>query len=348
MLILLRQAFTLMQRYILLYLQLCGYPVQLEEERRDTEMKSLNEDLMEIKDQLRRQLKWKEQAERLQTQINNKKEITSILAEKLADEKEDIESLRNLSIANIFSTIAGNKQEKLLAHEKEVIEAKLKYQEAYKVLSELKEEQQEYLLKIKELGDLNSIYSKMLDRKEKLIHDEQSIWSQALFDLTEAEVDVLGGLQEYEEAIEAGGIAQLALGDAKTSFEKAKGWSTFDMFGGGVISTSMKHSHLDTAKNTVHEAEKRLRQFQDELLDIQNHMKIDLNMSELLTFADYFFDGIVIDWMVHNKITQAMTQIEETFDLVTRTLKKLEEEQILLREKIDELSLERIKLIEQA
>lgn len=311
-------------------------------------MKSLNEELMEIKDQLRKQTKWKEHAERLQVQINNKKKTTSALAEKLKNEKEDVEELRTLSIANIFSTIAGNKQEKLLDREKEVVEAKLKYQEAYKVLSELEEERQDYLLKIKELGDLEFTYAKMLARKEKLIHDKQSIWSQDLFKLTEAEVEVLGGLQEYEEAIEAGGIAQLALGEAKTSFEKAKGWSTFDMFGGGVITTSIKHSHLDTAKNTVHQAEKRLRQFQDELLDIQNHMKVDLDMSELLTFADYFFNGIVIDWMVHNKITQAMTQIEETFDLVTRTLKKLEEEQIHLREKIDELSLERIKLIEQA
>lgn len=303
---------------------------------------------MEIKELQRKQTKWTEHAERLHDQMAEKQKIVTHLAIILEEEKEDVEQLKSFSLANIFSTIAGNKQEKLMKREKEVIEAKLKYQEAYKVLHEMEDEKQGYLQKINQLGDVDAQYKAILDRKEQLIHDKESIWSEELFKLTEAEAEIVGGLQEYQEAIEAGTIARQALDEAVQSFDKAKNWSTFDLFGGGLITTAIKHSHLDDAKKTVHDAEKRLRQFQDELFDIENHMKVDLDISELLTFADYFFDGIVVDWMVHNKIHQAMSQIEETFELVKITLQTLEQEQITLKEKLDTLSLDRIKLIEQA
>ncbi|PYZ95114.1 hypothetical protein CR194_06260 [Salipaludibacillus keqinensis] len=311
-------------------------------------MKSLNEEIVEMKEKMRREKKWKEHTERLHTQVNSKEKKVLHLEEKLIAEKEDVEKLQGFSLSNVLATIAGNKQEKLNTYEKEVIIAKLQYQEAYKMLEELQQELADYESHITSLGDMAKDYNSLLERKEQLIHDSESIWSEELYDITDKEAELLGAVQEFDEAIEAGTIAKRALNEAGTSFDRAKGWSTFDIFGGGLITTAVKHSHLDSAKKTVHTAEKRLRQFQDELIDIQNHMKVDLEIGELLTFADYFFDGIIVNWMVHDKISQAASQIEETNQLVSQTLDQLQSDQKEMNHKLRELSLKRIKLIEKA
>jgi hypothetical protein len=311
-------------------------------------MKSLNEEIMEIKEQMRKKTKWQDHESRLHDQLNEKQEQVNILKSQLEDEKEDVEKLHSFSLDNVFSTIAGNKQEKLDERKKEVVTAKLKYQEGHHVLLELKSELQDYQTELTRLGDVDREYQNLLNRKEELIHDQASLWSQELFEITENEADFLGGVEEFQEAIEAGRIALQALNEAGASFDKAKGWSTFDLFGGGILTTAIKHNHLDTAKETVHTAEKRLRQFKDELLGIKNHLKVDLDMSKLLTFADYFFDGIIVNWMVHDKISNAANQIDETKHLVHHTIDQLHHEQKAMVENLNELSIQRIKVIEKA
>lgn len=311
-------------------------------------MKSLNEEIMETKEKIRKKTKWTEHLTRLNDQLKIKQKEVSELKKQLEAEEEDVEKLHSFSLSNVFSTIAGNKQEKLEEEKKEVVTAKLKYQEAYQTLTEVKSEQEECQTLIDGLGDVEREYRNVLSRKEELIHDQASLWSQELFDITELEADFTGALEEYQEAIDAGEMAHHSLMDAGNSFDKAKGWSTFDMFGGGLITTAIKHSHLDTAKESVHLAERKLQQFQDELLDIKNHLNVNLDIGQILTFADYFFDGIIVDWMVHDKISNAANQIDETKQLVKQTVRQLQQEQQKMLEQLNELSIKRIKLIEKA
>jgi len=311
-------------------------------------MKSLNEEIMETKEKIRKKTKWTEHLTRLNDQLKIKQKEVSELKKQLEAEEEDVEKLHSFSLSNVFSTIAGNKQEKLEEEKKEVVTAKLKYQEAYQTLTEVKSEQEECQTLIDGLGDVEREYRNVLSRKEELIHDQASLWSQELFDITELEADFTGALEEYQEAIDAGEMAHHSLMDAGNSFDKAKGWSTFDMFGGGMITTAIKHSHLDTAKESVHLAERKLQQFQDELLDIKNHLNVNLDIGQILTFADYFFDGIIVDWMVHDKISNAANQIDETKQLVKQTVRQLQQEQQKMLEQLNELSIKRIKLIEKA
>ena len=43
------------------------------------------------------------------------------------------------------------------------------------------------------------------------------------------------------------------------------------------------------------------------------HMACNLNINtgDFLSFADYFFDGFVVDWMVQDRINNARHQVEE-------------------------------------
>ena len=78
--------------------------------------------------------------------------------------------------------------------------------------------------------------------------------------------------KEKREAIEAGRRALNSLQAAKENLNSAKNWGLVDMFGGGFFTTMLKHS---------------------------------------LSFADYFFDGFVVDWVVQDRINNAKRQVEE-------------------------------------
>lgn len=110
--------------------------------------------------------------------------------------------------------------------------------------------------------------------------------------------------KEKREAIEAGHRALNSLGAAKENLNSAKNWGLVDMFGGGFFSTMLKHSKMDQAKYD-------LRNFSRELNDVNMACDLHINTGDFLSFADYFFDGFVVDWMVQDRINNAKRQVEE-------------------------------------
>ena len=110
--------------------------------------------------------------------------------------------------------------------------------------------------------------------------------------------------KEKREAIEAGRRALNSLSAAKENLNSAKNWGLVDMFGGGFFSTMLKHSKMDQAKYD-------LRNFSRELNDVNMACNLHIDIGDFLSFADYFFDGFVVDWMVQDRINTAKRQVEE-------------------------------------
>jgi hypothetical protein len=81
------------------------------------------------------------------------------------------------------------------------------------------------------------------------------------------------------------------------------------MLGGGMISTAMKHNRIDDARSAIHSAQRSLRQFEKELKDVQRDVSIHIEIGGLLTFADFFFDGLITDWMVQGRISDSLIQV---------------------------------------
>ncbi len=50
---------------------------------------------------------------------------------------------------------------------------------------------------------------------------------------------------------------------------------------------------------------------------------LDIETGDFLYFSDLFFDGIVVDWMVQDRIIQATQQVEEAIRRVEEILKQL-------------------------
>ena len=92
-----------------------------------------------------------------------------------------------------------------------------------------------------------------------------------------------------------------------------------------MFGTFMKHSRLDDASRAMEAAKSHLRRLKRELLDVELPGEFKLDVGDFLAFADYFFDGIIADWMVQTRIKDAEAQVEEAKQRVTRIRSRLYE-----------------------
>lgn len=131
--------------------------------------------------------------------------------------------------------------------------------------------------------------------------------------------------KEKREAADAGNRALRSLKAAQENLSSAKNWGIWDMLGGGFISTMAKHSKMDRAKENLAKARSDLKSFSRELQDVNMACHLDIETGDFLSFADWFFDGFVIDWMVQDRINQASRQVEEAIHRVETILRQLQD-----------------------
>ena len=129
--------------------------------------------------------------------------------------------------------------------------------------------------------------------------------------------------KEINEAIVAGDMALNSLYAAQEKLDSAKGWSWLDLFGGGFFTDMIKHSKMEEASQCMENAKYNLKIFQRELSDV--HLSLDLRMEVggFLSFADFFFDGLVADYLVQSKIEDARRQVSDAIKMISDILRTL-------------------------
>ncbi|WP_096199690.1 hypothetical protein [Bacillus sp. FJAT-45350] len=307
----------------------------------------LNKQIEIVKEKQWKKRKWQEHLDEAERYLREEQQKASTLYEQLKKEKADVERLERVSLTNLFYTITGRKLEKLDKEQQELLAAELKYDEAKKTVEDLQKEIRELDMNLQSVKGAHEEYKEILAEKERLVHDARSLWSEELYVLSDEEAELTSSLKEYKEAIAAGNMAEEALNQAIKSLQSAQGWATWDMIGGGLISTAIKHSHLDDAKEQIHRAQMRLRHFQTELQDIKRHFHVDIEIGNFLTFADYFFDGLIVDWVVHGKISDSLSQANETKRKITPLLNQLKEQKSQFEEKLESTKQARIRMVEE-
>lgn len=78
-----------------------------------------------------------------------------------------------------------------------------------------------------------------------------------------------------------------------------------------IFTTMLKHSKMDQAKQNMEQAKYDFRNFSKELDDVNMACNLNIDTGDFLSFADYFFDGFVVDWMVQDRINTARRQVDE-------------------------------------
>lgn len=129
--------------------------------------------------------------------------------------------------------------------------------------------------------------------------------------------------QEINEAIQVGNQALRSLRQAKECLNSAGNWGIVDLLGGGFISTFVKHSKMKNADELIQQARSDLRYFSRELMDVDNISDFHIETGDFLSFADYFFDGLIADWLVQSRINDAKRQVDNAIQNVEEILRRL-------------------------
>nr|WP_296838377.1 hypothetical protein [uncultured Marvinbryantia sp.] len=128
---------------------------------------------------------------------------------------------------------------------------------------------------------------------------------------------------EIREAVAAGERALTSLRRAQEKLDSARNWGLFDLFGGGFITDMIKHSRMNDASALMENARADLLVFQRELRDVCVPTEFRMEVSDFLTFADFFFDGVIADYLVQSKIAEARAQVSDAIYQVERLLRDL-------------------------
>ena len=114
--------------------------------------------------------------------------------------------------------------------------------------------------------------------------------------------------KERQEAIIAGERALDSLYEAQNQLRKARNWGIYDIIGGGLISSLIKHSKIDNARSCIERAKYDLQCFNRELRDVSYNLDVDVG--DLLTFFD-LMDSFFADLLVQSRISDASRRIED-------------------------------------
>jgi myosin heavy subunit len=265
--------------------------------------------LLEAKEQKARLDKTKRRQEELRKRLREQEKLILRLKVRLDAEQADVDKLSRMSLANLFRTILGNKKEQLERERQEVLAAVLKLNEAQELLKELKAELMRLGDELAELQDAEHLYNALLAEKEATLRNSP----QAAARLDEMEAQIAEQtilVQNIDEALREGKGALASLEMASSRLENAEKWGNWDVWGGEFISTFQKHTNIDEAKQFVHNANTQLMKFQVELADLKKSVKtLQIDIGSLLKLADYWFDGLIVDWIVQQRIRAAGEQI---------------------------------------
>lgn len=307
----------------------------------------INAKLVAIHEELRKIEKYQVQLEDYERELQTIKETLYELMVLLESEQQDVEKLEGFSLANLIATLSGTKEEKLSKEKQELIAAQHRMEQAKKTKEKIDAAILELRYKLKSLENVEDEYQQLLLQKEESIITSSSPLAANVFGLSEQEGALKAYIHEVDEAIIAGKRVECALTDAIRSLEKATGWGTWDLLGGGTISDMVKHQHIDKAEAYIHQAQASMRHFQKELLDVQDTVLVDINISGMLKFADFFFDGFIADYMVQGKIQRSLEQARSQLAKVTDILVKLEVQSEEKKIELEAIQMEKQEIVER-
>ncbi|HKX29439.1 MAG TPA: hypothetical protein VJ302_17240 [Blastocatellia bacterium] len=310
----------------------------------------LNRELMHLRAKLKLQSRLRNQLSGVRRSLIQAESKWRDLEALLQAEERDVEKLEGLSLTALFYTILGGKDQQLEKERQERLAAKLKYDECGQARAAMHREISELELRIRNLGNLERQYANLIAEKEHLIATTPNPVFKEYFELSEQLTDLRSNIKELSEAVDAGKAVLKALRNAIKSLKSAQSWGTWDLWGGGLIATNLKHSRIDEARFWIAQVQRLLHRFQVELTDvnISKGRKLELEISSFETFSDYFFDCLITDWIVQQKIDHSLRNAEQMLDRVHNLVVEMQARLGGVTARVNAVMTEKRELIESA
>lgn len=282
----------------------------------------------------------------VQDEIERETSRLRALEGQLSQEKADLEKMERLSLSALFYTVLGSREEQTEKERQEFLSAQLKYQKAKFLLTSLESEREHLIDQLEGLKGIDQEYEALLSEKEALLRADDQDAENELAKIDEQAANLKAETRELEEALRAGKEVSAGLKRVREFLESAHGWGVWDMVGGGLISTAIKHDRINQAREAVFAVQAQMSQFKRELADVSKSPGLEVELTAFESFADYFFDGLIIDWIVQSKITNSLEQTRAAQESIGKAIEELGDLLEQANEQIRTLNAKRKALIE--
>lgn len=285
----------------------------------------LNLQLSQVRERVKNCERLKRLLERAEAHLYNEEQRLRDLKEWLEREDLDVKKLESVGVLSLFHAILGDKEQRLEKERQELLAARLKHEECLSTIDALKREIVEYESSLGGLGDPACECERLLEAKKEAILAAGDQNAVRLGEINDRMDELRIHQKELEEALRSGEDARQALASVLDSLDSARNWGTWDMLGGGMISTAIKHSRLDDASESANRAQYLLGRFERELKDVDLIADLNVELDSFTSFADYFFDGLIFDWTVQSRINDSLDRVEHVVQRLRIVLERLED-----------------------
>lgn len=244
------------------------------------------------------------------------------IKKQLALEGRDVERLDGITLHNLWHSLMGTKEVAKRREQEEYLAAIMKFDAASSTLMMLESDLKSLERQLASIGAPELEYQQAVQAKENVLLHSGAPDARRLFELAEQLGYLKSEEKELEEAIEAGEKAKEAIAAVENSLGSAQGWGIFDILGGGLITTAIKHSYIGDARNKIDQAQQLLHKFRRELSDIKTNDTIEI--STISTVADFLLDGALFDIIVQSQINTAQNQTRQLKDKVKAAIQDLQ------------------------
>ena len=283
----------------------------------------------------------------LTRQLSDAYNELELLEKELKKEFNDIERLEKLSVKGLFHKILGSQEEQIEKERQEYLQVSLKFDEAKKSVELLEYEQNLLKGKTNDLPQLEKKLNRLIKQREKLLIEGNTPAGKQILDLLlimDTNREFIGNVQQVAKG---GAEVILVLDKMAQHLRQAKNWGQWDMAGRQRSAGHMKHNQIDRAKDLSYHAKHLLVRFENDLRHIYGQQKFNLNIEfdSFSRFTDIFFDNLISDWIVQQKIQNALTNVLSVRDKIIRIIQSLEGEIKKAENKLVEVEEKRKQLI---
>lgn len=280
-------------------------------------------------------------------QLKSELQELDMLEKQLKKEQRDVEKLENSSMRSLFRKILGDREKQLEKERQEYLQASLRYNDRQKSVDLLTYELEILQKKLDGEVKLAQRFDMLMKKREKELMTHDPVHGRELRRIHQNIDQLEVVMKDIDEAHAAGDQAMQILQRMLSELGRARNWGTYDMMGDRRSASYVKHRAIDNARRYASQARHSLMRFKQELNDVYQDIQVDVrvDIGEVGKFTDIFFDNLISDWIVQQKINQALKQVTHVANQVKQCLGLLERERPKVIHDIEQLEIKREEVI---
>lgn len=314
-------------------------------------MSQLQQQLWESIQELEQIRKIQDHTAQLTTRLAEEEKSLQVMETTLAKEQRDVETLEREGLTAMFRKFLGDREEQLEKEREEYLRASLKFNEIYKSVELIRFELDLLSKKEQTLDAVQRRVEALITEREKELMDMDPNVALALKGINQQTDNLHKYSVEVEEAYAAGAKALALVQGAEQHLTNARFMGQQDMWGRRYQRNShMKHESIEVARDLAYQSRHALIRFGNELQDVFKGLQLNVNMDieEFGSFAEVFFNNLITDYLVQQKITKSLVNVTGTRQQVELIMQSLDKERGVIREKLEKLEMERKKVVVEA